>query len=327
MPETRTLPIPIDHREYTIKVSGKVLSREHHLLGVYVIKAVNKIAIARLIYLDGAAAASDFPLSNTDLLIPGKPIEILAGSGKDPVSLFKGIVVKQQLKIRDHTAPQLIVECRHQAVKLTVGRKNAYFFDQSDSDTISTLCENADVDADIESISIIHKQQVQYNSTDWDFLLTRAEANGKLVFSDGDRITVKAPTFKAKPVCTLQFGVSILELDAEIDARLQYSAVKSLTWDASQQSILEKEANDPKISGQGNLSSKDLANVIGLDYYRLQHISISEEEAQAWADAQWLKSQMSRVSGRIKCEGIATVKLGDIVTLSGVGVASMAMSL
>jgi Rhs element Vgr protein len=319
MSDDRTLPIPAEHREFIVKVNGTAVLREHQLLGVYVIKAVNKIAIARLIYLDGSAAASDFPLSNTDLFIPGNRVEILAGSTKDPISLFKGIVMRQQLKIRDHTAPQLIVESRHKAVKLTVGRKNAYFFDKADSEIISTLCRKMSIDADVESTSVVHKQQVQYDSSDWDFLLTRAEANGKLVITNSDRITIKAPTFKANSVCTLQFGATILELDAEIDARLQYSAVKSLTWDAAQQSVLEKEAKDPKVRGQGNLSSNNLADAIGLDYYRLQHISISENEAQAWADSHWLKSQMSKVSGRIKCEGMATVNVGDMVTLSGVG--------
>ena len=319
MSETRTLPIPAEHREFTIKVGGTVLSREHQLLGVYVVKTVNKIAAARLVYLDGSAAASDFPLSNTDLFIPGKAIEVLAGTSNDLVSLFKGIVIRQQIKIRDHTAPQLIVECRHKAVKLTVGRKNAYFFDQADSDIISALLDKAGVGADVDSTSVIHKQQVQYNSTDWDFLLARAEANGKLVFTNNDRVKVKTPIFTTAPVCTLQFGATILELDAEIEARIQYSAVKSLTWDAAQQSMLEKEATQPNINTSGNLSSDDLATVVGLDYYRLQHVAISEEEAQAWADAQWLKSQMSKVSGRVKCEGIATVNLGDIVTLSGVG--------
>ncbi len=319
MPETRTLPIPAEHREFTIKVNGEAVEREHQLLGVYVIKAVNKIAAARLVYLDGAAAASDFPLSNTDMLIPGKAVEILAGTGNDLVSLFKGIVIRQQLKVRDHTAPQLVVECRHQAVKLTIGRKNAYFFEQTDSDIISDLLEKAGVEADVESTSVTHKQQVQYNSTDWDFLLARAEANGKLVFTNDEPVEVKAPTLGGTPVCTLQFGATILELDAEIDARLQYSAVKSLTWDAAQQSLLEKEATDPNLNAPGNLSSDDLAAVMALDYYRLQHVAVSEEEAQAWADAQWLKSQMSKVSGRVKCEGIATGNPGDIVTLSGVG--------
>lgn len=319
MPDTRTLTIPTEHREFTVKVNGEVVERQHQLLAVYVMKTVNKIAAARLVYLDGAAAASDFPLSNKDLFIPGKVVEILAGSGNNPVSLFKGIVIRQQLKVRDHTAPQLVIECRHQAVKLTVGRKNAYFFEQTDSEIISDLLEKAGVKADVESISVTHKQQVQYDSTDWDFLLARAEANGKLVFTNEEKVQVKAPSFNGTPVCNLLFGATILELDAEIDARLQYSAVKSVTWDAAQQSLLEKEAIDPKLKAPGNLSSDALGQVMALDYYRLQHIAVSEEEAQAWADAQWLKSKMSRVNGRAKCEGIATVNPGDIVTLSGVG--------
>lgn len=319
MPETRTLPIPTEHREFTVKVNGEAVVREHQLLAVSVVKTVNKIASARLVYLDGSAAASDFPLSNTDLFIPGQAVEILAGTANDPVSLFKGIVIRQQLKIRDRTAPQLIVECRHPAVKLTVGRKNAYFFDRTDSDIISELLETARVSAEVESTSVTHKQQVQYNSTDWDFLLARAEANGKLVLTNDDRVKVKAPTFGGTPACNLLFGATILELDAEIDARLQYTAVKSLTWDAAQQSLLEKEAANPNLNPPGNLSSDDLAAVVGLDYYRLQHIAVSEDEAQAWADAQWLKSQMSKVNGRVKCEGIATVNPGDMVTLSGVG--------
>lgn len=313
------MPIAAAHREFTVKVDGVAVAREHQLLAVNVTATANRIASARLVYLDGAAAAGDFPLSNAATFIPGKEVEILAGAANDPVSLFKGIVVRQNLKVRDQTAPQLVVECRHKAMKLTVGPKNAYFFDQKDSDIIAVLLQNAALDADVETTAVTHKQQVQYSATDWDFLLTRAEANGKLVFTNNDTVTVKTPVMSGTPVCTLQFGATILEMDAQIDARLQYSAVKSVTWDAAQQSILEKEAADPGISGPGNLESDDLAGVVALDHYHLQHAAVAEDEAQAWADAQWLKSRLSKVSGRVKCEGIATVKPGDIVTLSGVG--------
>jgi Rhs element Vgr protein len=115
------------------------------------------------------------------------------------------------------------------------------------------------------------------------------------------------------------FGATIIELDAEIDARSQFAAVKSFTWDPAQQSLLEKEAADPGIAGPGNLSSDDLARVAALPSYELRHASLAEDEAQAWADAQWVKSKLSKVSGRVKCEGIATVNPGDLVELSGVG--------
>jgi Rhs element Vgr protein len=319
MPEERTLPVSAEHREFTVKVDGTAVGRENQLLAGCITKSVNKISSARLVYLDGEASASDFPLSNADTFIPGREIEILAGPANDPVTLFKGLVIRQSLKVRDHTSPQLVVDCRHKAVKLTVGRKNAYFFDQKDSDIARTLLENASIDSDVENTPVTHKQLVQYYSTDWDFLLSRAESNGKLVFTDDDQVRMKAPSFSGAAVCTLQFGSTLLEMDAEIDSRLQYGSVKSYTWDAAQQAVIDKEAADPGLSSPGNLRSNDLAAVVALDHYHLQHPAVGEEEAQAWADAQWLKSQMSRVSGRVKCEGIGTVNPGDIVTLSGVG--------
>jgi Rhs element Vgr protein len=271
-----------------------------------------------LVYLDGSASDNIFQESNSELFIPGKEIEILAGSSSDPVSLFKGITVRQSIKVRDNSAPQMIAECRHKAVGLTIGRKNAYFFDQTDSDIITAILGNAPVTPDVESSSVTHKQMVQYCCTDWDFLLTRAQANGKMVLTNDDKVTVKAPAFGGSAVCTLQFGSTILEMDAEIDARLQYSAVKGVTWDPAHQALVEKEGADPGNVAPGNLQSSDLASVAGPDHFQLQQNSLPEAETQSWADAQWLKSKMSQVCGRLKCEGIATVNPGDLVTLTGI---------
>jgi Rhs element Vgr protein len=319
MPETRTLPTAAQHREFTVKVAGTPLPREHQLLGAYVMKAVNKIASARLIFLDGNAAQGDFPLSNADLLVPGQPIEILAGATDEPVSIFQGLIIGQGVKVRENTAPQLIVECRHAAVKLTVGRKSAYYADQTDSDMITTLLENASLGADVEATSVTHPHQVQYAATDWDFLLTRAEANGKLVLTNTDQVVVKAPDLGQDPVFSLVFGATILELDTTMDARTQFNAIQGLTWDAAQQSVVTVDGEDPGLNGPGNLSPADLAAAIGLEAYELRDGAIAEAEVQSWTDAQWLKAQLNKVTGRVKCEGIPTVNPGDLVDLSGLG--------
>lgn len=295
------------------------MSRQHQLLAASVTKAVNKVSSARLVYLDGSASASDFPLSNADTMLPGKKVEVLAGPGDNPVTLFKGIVVRQSLKVRDHAAAQLVVECRHEAARLTVGRKNAYFFDQTDADIISSVVSGAGLTGDVESTTPSHKQQVQYRSTDWDFVLARARANGKLVFTNGDAVAVKKPVASGQPSVTLQFGSTVLELDAEIDARLQYSAVKGISWDPAQQALVQTDAVDPDFAGPGNLSSDDLASVVALQAYELRHAAIAEDEAQAWADAERLHAAINKVSGRAKCEGIAALNPGDLAALAGAG--------
>ena len=61
---------------------------------------------------------------------------------------------------------------------------------------------------------------VQHDSSDWDFVLCRAEANGHLVAVRDGKVTVGPPATGAGPVVTAQFGATVLELDApEIDAR------------------------------------------------------------------------------------------------------------
>jgi Rhs element Vgr protein len=318
MADARTLPIAATHREIAVKVDGIAVSRESQLLSMTVVKRVNRIASARLAYLDGAAASGEFPLSDAPTFVPGTKIEILAGASGEQTSLFRGVIVRQSLALRERGPGQLIVECRHAAYRLSIGRKSACYFDKTDADILSELLENAGVEADVASTSVSHPQQVQFACTDWDFLLARAEANGRLVFTNDEKVAIKAPS-SGSAVCTLQFGATLLELDAQLDARSQLAAVKSVSWDPAQQALIEKDAADPGVGDPGNLGSEALAAVAGLDSFELRHASLAEDEAQAWADAAWLKSKLSKLSGRAKCEGIGTINPGDTVSLANVG--------
>ena len=301
-----------------MNAGGSAVPRTQQLVSVSITKTANRITTARLVYLDGSASSSNFPLSSSATFVPGTEIEVLAGATGSPTSLFVGLVVKQSLKVRDHSASKLIVECRHKVTKLSVGRKSAYFHDQSDSDIIAALLSGAGVHVDVENTSLTHKQLVQYCSTDWDFLLTRAEANGLLVFTNDSKVLVKKPVMRTA-TARLLFGATVLEMDAEIDARDQYDAVQGASWDSAQQEVVLHDAADPGLDGPGNFSTSDLAGVVALDHLTLSNASLPDQEAQAWADAAWLKSKLSKASGRIKCEGIGTVNPGDTVTLAGVG--------
>lgn len=288
-------------------------------MGVTVTSAVNRIASARLVYADGKPSEGDFPLASASTFVPGAEIEILAGTVNEPVSLFKGFVVRQSIRAKQKGASELTVECRHGAFKMTIGRKNAVFLETTDSDVVSTLIGGASLTADVATTSVTHAQLVQYRSTDWDFLVSRAQANGQIVVTTEDKVIVKAASTGGSSVATLAFGATILEIDAQIDARTQFSAVKGFSWDPATQEGIEVDAADPSVAGPGNLTTDDLSGVAGLSSFDLRHPSLPEAELQAWADAEWKRTQSNRVCGRVKCEGIATVKVGDIVTLEGVG--------
>ncbi len=318
MPETRALPIAAEHREFTVKVGGQAMPREHQLVAVSVNATVNRISTAKLVYIDGAAASGQFPLSDSDLLKPGQSVEILAGPGNDAVSIFTGVVVRQGVRVRDSAASQLVVECRHAAMKLSIGERSSDYFDQSDSEVIEALLDAAGVGKDVEATSLKHKQLLQFHATDWDFLLARARANGQLVWCEGDKVVVRKPAISGATACTLQYGATLLEFEGEIDARLQHPAVKGASWDPAGQELVEVEAASPGFTPPGNLSSDDLAAVAdrALD---VRHPALSEAEAQAWVDGLALYRRLDQVSGRGKCEGIASLRPGVVVELAGLG--------
>lgn len=304
---------------HKILIEGEELSSTYQVKSIVVQNEVNRIPMAQIILIDGEAAARDFPLSNEDLLIPGKKIEITAGYHSDEETIYKGIVIKHNIKIKDGSS-LLIIECKDEAVKLTIGRKSKYFYDVKDSDAFEEIITSYGLEKEVESTNFSHKELVQYNTSDWDFIVSRAQANGKLCFVENSKITIKKPDVTSESIETVTFGATLLDLDAEIDARNQFSKVSSYSWDYSNQELLEIEAADPSITLNGNLTSSDLSGTIELENYELRHGGkVTDTELQDWADAKLLFQQLSKVRGRVKFQGIPAVKPNTIITLEGVG--------
>ena len=305
---------------FTINIEGEAIAKTFGVMSIVVMKEVNKISSANIIIQDGSASKQDFAASNEDIFIPGKEIEILAGYRSQEDTIFKGIIVKQGIKIKSNGSSMLVLECRDKAVKLTIGQKNKYFIDKTDSDAITEIVDTYGLENDIEATTVPHTDLVQFASTDWDFILSRIDANGKICMVDDGKITVKTPSLDVEPVSTLSYGSTILDFDAAIDARDQYQAVKAFAWDPSKQELLEIDGTDPAINGNGNLAPSDLATVIGLEHLTLSHTGmLAEDELQAWADAQFLKKQLAKTRGKVGYMGTVTIKPGDIIELAGLG--------
>lgn len=308
---------------FKIKINGLELSAAIPRLSVSVVKIVNKIATATLVFQDGEANSGRFPLTDGDNFTPGNNIEIAAGDSNTTSTIFKGIIVKQSIKVRTGVAPQLIVDCKHKVIKATIGRKSAYFHDQTDDSILSDILEANGFSAnelDLEQTTPSHKEMVQYHTSDWDFILSRAEANGQVLITDDNKIIIKKPTVTDDVALPLRHGATIIELDAEMDSRNQYKSVRSKSWDMANQEVAETEASAPTIAEEGTLHATELADVAGPEDFFLNHGgSLSGDERQRWADAYLLKSRLSKIRGRVKFQGIATLKPGDTIELSGLG--------
>ena len=321
MPEENIIPSqqPRSAVTFSILSEGEKLPASVPVLSITVQREVNRIASAILMIQDGTAASASFATSNGQLLIPGKNIEIKAGFRNDEATIFKGVVVKHSVKVRSNIS-MLVVECRNPAFKMTLHPHNAYFHNMTDSDIASQLCNTYNISLSVSGSSLKHEQQVQFYSSDWDFMLCRAEANAAWVITEDDKITWGTPDFTAAATLTARYGATIKDLDAEIDSRLQYSGWKAIGWDpANQDTVKNADAAEGQVPAASNIAATELAGNAGNTTRELRHNSLPENELKKWADAALQKNRLAKIRGKVKIDGTADAQPGKILTLSGTG--------
>ncbi len=329
-------PLPRNTSLVTIalKVNGTPVPDTIRIKGVRVSRCANRISFATVTILDGNVSRQQFESSDMDILSPGNPVEILVGYHGSNESVFKGIIIRHALKIKEGTSSYIELECKDEAIKLTAGRKNKYYFQSKDSDIIEDILRNGGVQqTDVESTTVLHKEMVQYFVTDWDFIVMRAEANGMLVYTEDGKVIAKKPDFNQQPKFPLNFGTSIIEFEAEMDARDQFPTAQATIWKPGDQNVLAAQpgAGAPQApagpSGgglggnlSGNPPNTDYTQTLGWQFYPLQHAGyLANEEVQQWAGAQMTKSQLAKSQGRVKFLGVADIHPGECLNLQGVG--------
>lgn len=303
--------------------AGTALPDSVNIVSVEIHRALGRIPSARIVIADDSEEdpAQRMVLADSDQLAPGKAVQIKAGYGSAATVVFDGVVVKLGMRCSGIGSNRLVAECRDKAVAMTVGRKNATYVDQSDSDLIAKLVSSyGGLSSEVDSTAPTHKELVQYDVSDWDYLLARAELNGLMVDVDAGKISAKAPATGAAEVLSLTYGVDLEEIDAEIDARTQLTQVSGTAWDPATQAIVEQQAAVHDAGLQGNLAAKPLAEVVGLPGYRLQSSTpLDTDTLKAWTGARQLRAALARVRGRLRFRGSALAKPGALVQLNKVG--------
>lgn len=314
---TRLLPLTrrTDIVSLTIEVNGSELPRIP-ILGVVIVRQVNRIPYARLRIADGDPALGDFVQSTGAYFVPGHELTIHAGYHGETEPLFTGIVLRQRLVVRRQRS-WLEVECRDATFKMTLSRRNRYFTDVTDSDIAETLLAEYELNTEITSTAVTHPQLLQYQCSDWDFMLARLEANGQVVTVENGTVHSLTPAIDAEPDADITYGATLLELDAEFDARSQSNTIHTLAWDSAQQSLQDIEANDPNWEGNGDLTVDDMTSATAREEDLLWHGgSLASDALQAWADGAILRSRLAASRGRARFQGFPGIQPGHVLQLS-----------
>lgn len=319
MPSSSPTVMPGGVATCTIKANGSTIPTNYLVNAIRIEQSINRISVATISLLDGSAALETFAISQSPTFVPGVAISIELGYNSTNTLVFSGIVVKQTLQVDNTSGPVLEIECMDQAVKMVVGRKSAGYSNKKDSDVISTLISAAGLSASVATTTTVIPELVQYYVSDWDFMLTRAEVNSMVVSTINGKVSVFNPTADTTSVLTLAYGVNLLAFSAKLDCLTQLSQVKASAWDYASQALIQATAPN-NLSGPGNLSSKTLAQVVNAADYQLQTSAAqTNDELSVWAQGQILKSELSKIIGEARFQGMATIVPGQYLSLDGAG--------
>lgn len=307
--------------QLSVYCDGSLIPATMMVVSVHISKAINRIPFGRITILDGDMPNNKFPVSDSETFKPGQTIRVEAGWGSGTNPLFEGIVVKHAIRIDANNYACLEVECRDKAVSMSIGRKNANFVEKTDSAIISSLIAGySSLTSDVEATNTTYKELVQYYATDWDYMLARAELNGKVIIVDAAKVSVKAPKLDASPVLKVTYGLDLMEFQAELDARTQLQSVETVAWDPAAQATIQQQAEPLSGHAQGDIAANALAQVVGLSSYRMQSdVMLDSSSLKTWADGRQLKSTLARVRGNMKFQGNALAVPGSLIELVGVG--------
>jgi len=304
----------------SVLIEGTAVADTAQLISLNVVNGVNRIPYAEIIYVDGKPEDSSFPLSDSAAFAPGNTIEIKAGYSGTTISIFKGYIVKQGVRINPLSPNNVVLTCKHKAVALTYNKTEAEFSDKKDSDIISAIIATYGLTATVDSTSVTQEMVFQKLATDWDFILSRAQLYGNIITFNGDDITIGAPNTSDDAKLKVTDGVDLLSFNADLNAEKQAPEINATAWDIKTQAGLTAAATEPAVNTQGNLTAKTLSGKLGQNSLTLNSCTpMAADELKAWADGTLSRMRLSAIKGDVSFMGSALALPGGIIELAGVG--------
>ncbi|MCF6405965.1 type VI secretion system tip protein VgrG [Chitinophaga filiformis] len=312
---------------FTVTANGNAVQEKFGVVSIHISHEINKISYAEIVFVEGSGDIGEdgdggtFPTSEGTDLVPGNTISITAGYGEDTEqSVFKGVIVKQAVRLSSSKLFQVVVTCKHEAVKMTLNQKEGEFSDSTDSDVIQKIVGTYGLSVTVDSTSAQQEVLFQKSATDWDFILARAAYNGYITVLDDDSITIGKPKFTDAAVLAVGYGDGMISFDAELNAEKQPPTLEAAAWDPQTLALITSSATEPSLNTHGNLTAQSFSEKLSQTQLKLiSSTPLPQADLKSWADSTLLRMRMNAMKGTVSFIGNALAKPGKTLELSGVG--------
>lgn len=306
-----------------ITCGGRPLPDHIEVLDLEIDWAINRVPQATLTLLDGSLPDRSFAISEGSHLAPGARVSIALGrlsGGPLPKPVFEGIVTRHAVTATLEGC-RLRVQLSDRSIQLTRQRRSAIYSQARDGEVMRKLIQAAGLRVGrIAPTPITHPELVQFNVSDWDFLVSRADVLGLAIRVSQGSVSV-LPLGLGAPARVLNHGLDdTRELELEIDGAQQWGSLSVSGWDPAtlkRSQPVRAKAGKLKI---GRQSDQSLASAVNAPSATLFHgAPTAPQELQSWANARLGKLRWSLLRGSVTVDGSASLKPLDTVEIKGVG--------
>jgi phage protein D len=320
-------PSPIDIKDpvlmLSITIDGSPLEDAYPVQSLEITQTINKIPEAQLSIVFRNVATGNTNMNDSQDIKPGSTIEIKAGYGADgqQAPLFKGVITKKKISMKTAGSYTLDISCSHRARNMTFGKNAVQYTNKTDSDVIKAIIGlYPGLSCKVDATTVTRESTLKPNDTsDWDFIMTLAEFNGKVILFDQDTVVVTAPSLSTSPVLRVAFGESIQSFNATVDTENQPASVTAKSKNKGGSDILEAKANEPALPDPLKSAIATGSSQQGRNRELFASPGMASDELQIWADGRLLRHRMSAFKGNVSFIGSGLVKPGTMIQLDGVG--------
>ena len=304
--------------DFDIIINGKKIKDTVEVQEIIIDAEANRITTATIVVQDGGAigvVSEPFEHSEGKDFIPGGEIEIALGYLDNTATVFKGLIISQRLIVRSGKS-QLMVQCSDKAINMTKGRFNAIFQNKTDTDALKGIVSKYGLDMSIDSTTFQHKALVQYNCSDWDYLVTRAEANNMMVYTHQNKLYVKQLDFGKNAEYEIRASQVVVDIDLSLESDHISSNYTMSSWNPDSQEVTSSTVKIQDTLGQGNMTAKKLSNTLTNADGAYVSAALEADEMKAYLNALANKAVLEKIQGKITLPGTTKIVAGDLIKLS-----------
>lgn len=308
----------------TIETGAGAAVDATQLLSLEVRKQLNRIPEAVLVFSDARADGSNFKLSSAASFALGAELQLsIRRDDESDTPLFIGRVVRHSLEVEDRRS-NLRVELKDAALAMTATRKSVVHRGKTDKAILTALIDEAGLELGaIPATKPTHEELLQYQCTDWDFMLSRADVLGLVVRVDDGEVSLHAMGEARSGASALSldcnYNDEFFALDLQLDGGGQNVGFQSVGWDPKNKKRLDPTPATELDTSLGGQTPEQVGAELKLSEYTLEGaLPLTSDELKAWADARLRRHRLAMIRGRVTLPGQAAAPL-DTLTLSGAG--------